>query len=100
MIKEEFRGGTSIKFSSNNHVGISYPRKFEFKHNDDLSIIVRLNEYRGYTASVDIVYKGSTVWLLSKYPSETITEEKINEALSLADKFDEICEVVKKAYNL
>lgn len=100
MIKEEFRGGTSIEFSSNNHVEISYPRKFEFKPNDDLSIIVRLNEYRGYTASVDIVYKGSTVWLLSKYPSETITEEKINEALSLADKFDEICEVVKKAYNL
>lgn len=100
MIKEEFRRGTSIEFSSNNHVEISYPRKFEFKPNDDLSITIRLNEYRGYTASVDIVYKGSTVWLLSKYPSETITEEKINGALSIADKFDEICEIVKKAYNL
>ena len=100
MIKEEFRRGTSIEFSSNNHVEISYPRKFEFKPNDDLSITIRLNEYRGYTASVDIIYKGRTVWLLSKYPSETITEEKINEALSIADKFDEICEIVKKAYNL
>lgn len=100
MIKEEFRCGTSIEFSSNNHVEISHPRKFEFKPNDDLSITIHLNEYCGYTASVDIIYKGRTVWLLSKYPNETITEEKINEALSIADKFDEICEIVKKAYNL
>ena len=100
MIKEEFRCGTSIEFSSNNHVEIGYPRKFEFKPNDDLSITIHLNEYRGYTASVDIIYKGRTVWLLSKYPNETITEEKINEALSIADKFDEICGIVKKAYNL
>lgn len=100
MIKTEFKKGTSIEFSRNNHVEINYPTKFEFEPNDDLSITVRLNEYCGYTASVDIVYKGRTVWLLSKYPSETITEEKISEAIKVAEQFSEICEIVKKAYNI
>lgn len=99
MIKAEFRNGTSIEFSSNNHVEISYPRKFEFKPNDDLSIAVRLNEYRGYTASVDITHKGRRINLLERH-YDNITEERIEEALKVAEQFDEICEIVKKAYNL
>lgn len=99
MIKAEFRNGISIEFSSNNHVEISYPRKFKFKPNDDLSIAVRLNEYRGYTASVDITYKGRRINLLERH-YDNITEERIEEALKVAEQFDEICEIVKKAYNL
>lgn len=83
----------------NNHVEISYPRKFEFKPNDDLSITVYLNEYRGYTASVDITYKGRRINLLERH-YDNITEERIEEALKVAEQFDEICEIVKKVYNL
>ena len=99
MISTQFKNGTSIKFSRYNNVKIDYPTKFEFRPNDDLSITVHLNYYCGWKASVDIVYKGRTVNLLGKYP-DNITEEKINEALNIAKQFDEICEIVKKAYNL
>ena len=99
MISTQFKNGASIEFSRYNNVKIDYPTKFEFKPNDDLTITVHLNYYCGWKASVDIVYKGRTVNLLGKYP-DNITEEKINEALNIAKQFDEICEIVKKAYNL
>lgn len=99
MISTQFKNGASIEFSRYNNVKIDYPQRFNFTPNDDLSITVYLNYYCGWKASVDIVYKGRTVNLLGKYP-DNITEEKIEEALKVAEQFNEICEIVKKAYNL
>ena len=98
IIMEKFRNGASIRFSEDNRFTIDYPKSFEFKPNDDLTIRVNINSYWS-TTSVDIVYKGNAVNLLNNRREE-ITEEKIKEALAVADKFDEICEIVKKAYNL
>ena len=100
MISTQFQNGTSIEFSKGNRIDINFPRRFEFKPNEDLSVTVCIGECCGcYSASVDIFYKGRRVNLLGKYP-DIITEEKINEALNIAKKFDEICEIIKKAYNL
>ena len=100
MISTQFQNGTSIEFSKGNRIDINFPRRFEFKPNEDLSVTVCIGECCGYySASVDIFYKGCRVNLLGKYP-DIITEEKINEALNIAKKFDEICEIIKKAYNL
>lgn len=46
--------------------------------------------------SVDISYKGNRVYLLDKCP-RTVTKKNIEEVLKLAEQFDEICEIVKKA---
>ena len=98
IIMEKFRNGASIRFSEDNRFTIDYPKSFEFKPNDDLTIRVNINSYWS-TTSVDIVYKGNAINLLNNRREE-ITEEKIKEALAVADKFDEICEIVKKTYNL
>ena len=99
MIGEQFKNGASIKFLRGSDVKIDYPRRFEFKPNDDLFISVYLNMWCGHSASVDIVYKGRRVDLLGKY-HDNITEEKIEEALKVAEQFDEICGIIKEAYNL
>ena len=98
MISVQFKNATSIRFSKENGFTIDYPRSFEFKPNDDLTIRVNLNQYWS-TVYVDIVYKGRTVELLNNRYKE-ITEENIKEALAVADQFDEICKIIKKAYNL
>ena len=99
IINTQFSNGASIRFSKGNNVEIDYPRRFEFKPNDDLFISVYLNMWCGHSASVDITYKGRRIDLLGKYP-DNITEEDIENALKVAKQFDEICEIIKKAYNL
>lgn len=47
---------------------------------------------------MNIIYNGEEVNFSLK--EDEITEESIERVLRLADKFDEICEIVKKAYNL
>lgn len=96
-IKSQFRNETSIEFLGNNKFRINYPRYFEFKPNDDLSIKIHLSSYDFNTVTVYIVYKGNNVYLLDKY-SNKVTKERLNEVLKLAEQFDEICEIVKKAY--
>ena len=98
IINVQLGNATSIRFSEDNGFTIDYPKNFEFKPNDDLTIRVNLNNYWS-TTSVDIVYKGHVVNLLNNRREE-ITEEKIKEALAVADQFDEICEIVKNAYSL
>ena len=98
MISVQFKNVASIRFSKENGFTIDYPRSLEFKPNDDLTICINLNQYWS-TVYVDIVYKGRTVKLLDNRCKE-ITEENIKEVLAVADKFDEICEIIKKAYNL
>ena len=98
MISVQFKNAASIRFSKENGFTIDYPRNFEFKPNDDLTISVNLNNYWS-TVYVDIIYKGRTVKLLNNRYEE-ITKESITEALKVADQFNEICEIVKKAYSL
>lgn len=96
-LKVQFRNETSIEFLGNDKFRINYPRYFEFKPNDDLSIKIHLSSYDFNTVTVYIVYKGNNVYLLDKY-SNKVTKERLNEVLKLAEQFDEICEIVKKAY--
>ena len=96
-IKSQFKNETSIEFLGNDKFRINYPRYFEFKPNDDLSIKIHLSSYDFNTVTVYIVYKGNNVYLLDKY-SNKVTKERLNEVLKLAEQFDEICEIVKKAY--
>lgn len=98
IIMEKLKNGASIRFSEDNRFTVDYPKNFEFKPNDDLTIRVNLNSYWS-TTSVDIVYKGHAVNLLNNRREE-ITEGKIKEALTVADQFDEICAIVKDSYSL
>lgn len=98
IIMEKLKNGASIRFSEDNRFTVDYPKNFEFKPNDDLTIRVNLNSYWS-TTSVDIVYKGHVVNLLNNRREE-ITEEKIKEALAVADQFDEVCAIVKDSYSL
>lgn len=96
-IQTRFKEESSIKFLGNNKFRIEYPRYFEFKPNDDLCIKVSLGSYDFRTVSVYIVYKNNNVYLLDKCPDK-ITRKKLDEVLKLAEQFDEICDIVKKAY--
>ena len=65
-----------------------------------MTITVTLNRWIGRVVSdVDIIYNGYRLTLLDSN-SGKITEEKINDALNIAKKFDEICEIIKEVYNL
>ena len=100
MINEQLKDKVSVKFLQNHSVEFSYPEKFKFTPSDNLTITVTLNRWIGRVVSdVDIIYNGYRLTLLDS-DSGKITEEKINEALNIAKKFDEICEIIKKAYNL
>lgn len=96
-LKVQFRNETSIEFLGNDKFRINYPRYFEFKPNDDLSIKIHLSSYDFHNVHTYIVYKGNNVYLLDKCPAK-ITKKKLDEVLKLAEQFDEICEIVKKAY--
>ena len=96
-LKVQFRNETSIEFLGNDKFRIDYPRYFEFKPNEDLCIKVSLGGYDFRTVTVYIVYKNNNVYLLDKCPNK-VTKNKLDEVLKLAEQFDEICEIVKKAY--
>lgn len=97
-LKVQFRNETSIEFLGNDKFRINYPRYFEFKPNDDLSIKIHLSSYDFHNVRVDIAYKDNNVYLLDKCPDK-ITKKKLDEVLKLAEQFDEICEIVKKSYS-
>ena len=100
MINEQLKDRVFVKFLQNHNVEFSYPEKFRFTPSDNLTITVTFDRWIGKIVSnVDIVYNAYRVTLLDSHNGK-ITEEKINEALNIAKKFDEICEIVKKAYNL
>lgn len=96
-IQARFKEESAIKFLGNDKFRIEYPRYFEFKPNDDLCIKISLSSYDFHTVTMYIVYKNNNVYLLDKY-SNKVTKEKLNEVLKLAEQFDEICEIVKRAY--
>lgn len=97
MIEARFKEESSIKLLGNDKFRIDYPRYFEFKPNDDLCIKISLGSYDFRTVTVYIVYKNNNVYLLDKCPDK-VTKKKLDEVLKLAEQFDEICEIVKKAY--
>lgn len=100
MINEQLKDKVSVTFLDNRDVKFNYPEKFIFTPSDNLTITVTLNRWIGRVVSdVDIIYNGYRLTLLDS-DSGKITEEKINDALNIAKKFDEICEIIKKAYNL
>lgn len=96
-IQTRFKEESAIKFLGNDKFRIEYPRYFEFKPNDDLSIKIHLSSYDFHNVRVNIVYKDNNVYLLDKC-QDKITKKKLDEVLKLAEQFDEICEIVKKAY--
>ena len=65
-----------------------------------MTIKIEFEEYMRsfFDYSMNIIYNGEEVNFSLK--EDEITEESIERVLRLADKFDEICEIVKKAYNL
>lgn len=100
MINEQLKDNVSVRFLENGSIEFSYPEKFRFTPSDNLTITVTFDRWIGKIVSnVDIVYNAYRVTLLDSHNGR-ITEEKINEALNIAKQFDEICEIVKKAYNL
>ena len=100
MINEQIKDKVSVKFLTNRSIEFSYPEKFKFTPSDNLTITVTFDKWIGRIVSdVDIIYNGYRLTLLDS-DNGKITEEKINSALNIAKKFDEICEIVKKAYNL
>ena len=99
MIEARFKEESSIKLLGNDKFRIDYPRYFEFKPNDDLCIKISLGSYDFRTVTVYIVYKNNNVYLLDKC-SDKVTKKKLDEVLKLAEQFDEICDIVKRTYNL
>ena len=99
MIEARFKEESSIKLLGNDKFRIDYPRYFEFKPNDDLCIKISLGSYDFRTVTVYIVLSPNNVYLLDKC-SDKVTKKKLDEVLKLAEQFDEICDIVKRTYNL
>lgn len=101
IIETEFKSKTHIDVVTTSGLSITYPDKIVLTPAENLVIKLSLSQstrdfFRRY---VYITYNGETVDFSLKEEDE-ITEESIEKVLRLADKFDEICEIVKKAYNL
>lgn len=101
IIETEFKSKTHINVVTTSGLSITYPDKIVLIPAENLIIKLSLSQstrdfFRRY---VYITYNGETVDFSLKEEDE-ITEESIERVLRLADKFDEVCEIVKKAYNL
>lgn len=101
IIETEFKSKTHIDVVTTSGLSITYPDKIVLIPAENLIIKLSLSQstrdfFRRY---VYITYNGETVDFSLKEEDE-ITEESIERVLRLADKFDEVCEIVKKAYNL
>lgn len=101
VIETEFKSKTHIDVVTTSGLSITYPNEIVLTPAENLVIKLSLDQrtkdfFRRY---VCITYNGETVDFSLKEEDE-ITEESIEKVLKLADKFDEICEIIKKAYNL
>ena len=100
VIVEEFKSKMNIDVVRTSGLSITFPWKIVLTPAENLTITLDFVQtdkdwFRRY---VHIAYNGEEVNFSLK--EDKITEESIERALRLADKFDEICEIVKKAYNL
>lgn len=101
VIETEFKAKTLMKIEYASKLCITYPREIVLTPTDNVTIKIEFEQYmRSYfDYSINIIYNEEKVDFSLKEEDE-ITEESIEAVLRLADKFDEICEIVKKAYNL
>ena len=101
IIVEEFKSKMNIDVVRTSGLSITFPWKIVLTPAENLVIKLSLDQrtkdfFRRY---VCITYNGETVNFSLKEEDE-ITEESIEKVLKLADKFDEIRKIIKKAYNL
>lgn len=101
VIGEEFKSKTYIDVVTTSGLSITYPDKIVLTPAENLTIKLSLEQrtkdfFRRY---VHITYNGEDVNFSLKEEDE-ITEKSIERVLKLAEKFDEVCETIKKAYNL
>lgn len=101
VIETEFKSKTHIDVVTTSGLSITFPRKIVLTPAENLTITLDFVQtgkdwFRRY---VCISYNGEDVNFSLKEEDE-ITEESIEAVLRLADKFDEICEIIKRAYNL
>lgn len=101
VIVEEFKSKMNIDVVRTSGLSITFPWKIVLTPAENLTITLNFvqtgkDRFRRY---VHIAYNGEDVNFSLKEEDE-ITEESIERVLRLADKFDEICEIIKKAYNL
>ena len=101
IIETEFKSKMHIDVVTTSGLSITYPDKIVLTPAENLTIKLSLEQrtkdsFRRY---VCITYNGETVDFSLKEEDE-ITEKSIENVLRLTEKFDEVCEIVKKAYNL
>lgn len=101
VIETEFKSKMHIDVVTTSGLSITFPRKIVLTPAENLTITLDFVQtdkdwFRRY---VCISYNEEDVNFSLKEEDE-ITEESIEAVLRLADKFDEICEIIKKAYNL
>lgn len=100
-IEEEFKSKMSIDVVKTSGLYIAFPWSITLTPADNLTITLEFVQDRHdwFRRYVTIIYNREEVDFSLKEENE-ITEKSIERALKLVDKFDEICEIVKKAYNL
>lgn len=106
VIKKEFKSKThidvvNIDVVTTSGLSITFPQKIVLTPAENLTITLDFVQtgkdwFRRY---VYISYNGEDVNFSLKEEDE-ITEKSIENVLRLTEKFDEVCEIVKKAYNL
>ena len=101
VIEKEFKSKMHIDVVTTSGLSITYPDKIVLTPAENLTIKLSLEQrtkdfFRRY---VHISYNGETVNFSLK-EEDKITEKSIENVLKLTEKFDEVCEIVKKAYNL
>jgi hypothetical protein len=101
VIEIEFKSKTSVNITNSSGLLIIYPREIVLSIAENLKIKLRFKQIRSdfFRRYIDVIYNGEDTNFSLKEESE-ITEESIEKALKLADKFDEICKIIKEAYNL
>ena len=101
VIVEEFKSKMNIDVVRTSGLSITFPWKIVLTPAENLTITLDFVQtgkdwFRRY---VHITYNGEDVNFSLKEEDE-ITEKSIERVLRLTEKFDEVCEIVKKAYNL
>lgn len=101
VIVEEFKSKMNIDVVRTSGLSITFPWKIVLTPAENLTITLDFVQtgkdwFRRY---VHIAYNGENVNFSLKKEDE-ITEKSIENVLRLTEKFDEVCEIVKKAYNL
>lgn len=101
VIVEEFKSKMNVDVVRTSGLSITFPEKIVLTPAENLTITLDFVQtskdwFRRY---VYISYNGENVNFSLKEEDE-ITEKSIENVLRLTERFDEVCEIVKKVYNL